>query len=227
MSFVFQKINGDKLTHYTIFGERHSGTKLTEKIIHYNTSLIHNHQYGWKHGFGFNDPEFLLNNNHTLFLCLVRNPYDWLLSFFKQPYHVPKHNTRNIQTFLSKEWYSVYDPVFLETEIFQDRNFLTLDRYKNIFELRKYKVYYLRQVLTQLCSNILIIQYEQLTQRPEEILSSIIELLKLDHPKEYNIMVRPKKIYPCDESILNMIDTNIDWTFEHTIGYKEGRYQYE
>jgi hypothetical protein len=89
MSFVFQKISGDKLTHYTILGERHSGTKLVEKIIKFNTNLLYDNQYGWKHGFGFHNPELFINNTSTLFLCLVRNPYDWLLSFFKEPHHVP------------------------------------------------------------------------------------------------------------------------------------------
>lgn len=220
MSFVFHKITSNKITHYTIFGERHSGTKLTEKIIKNNTQLIYNPQYGWKHGFGFHSTELFLNDYKTLFLCLVRNPYDWLLAFFKEPHHVPKHNLRSIEIFLFNEWYSVYDPVFKIEEILEDRNFITKQRYKNIFELRLYKIYYMRQILSQICPNILIISYEELTRQPEKTITNIKMCLNNSSVTKENIFtIKPHKQYFCDSKTLEKINANIDWRFEHTIGY--------
>ena len=63
------------LNKFTIYGERCSGTTYLEQIINLNFKADITWEYGWKHFFGFHD---LTNSDDTLFICIVRNPYDWI-----------------------------------------------------------------------------------------------------------------------------------------------------
>jgi hypothetical protein len=225
MSFVFQKKFNSPINEYTIIGERHSGTKLIEKIIRNNTSLPLTWKYGWKHWFGFADHIDLLNAKNTLFICMIRNPYDWIFSFYNDTHHVPKSNTNSFDKFIYSEWYSIIDPVFSEIEILEDRNFLTKNRYKNIFELRKYKLHYIRQVLTQLCPHLIILNYEKLTQDPQNTINSIKNYLKIDTTQENIFRIIPSKKHKhINQKNIEKINQNIDWEIENTVGYKKNSF---
>lgn len=219
-NFLEIKRNSQDISKYTIYGERHSGTKLLQKIITSSTTLNINWNYGYKHWFGFTDKGLILDAQDTLFFGIVRNPYDWLLSFYKEPHHVPINNRVPIGNFLFNEWYSVQDYVFNNTEILQDRNFISGHRYKNIFDLRSHKIYYIRQVLPILCRNLVLLRYEDLVSNTVEIISGIKALLNHSQRKQKNsYYIKSNKTYECSSLIKNMIDYHIDWDIEHTVGY--------
>lgn len=219
-NFIFYKENSCPILRYTIYGERHSGTKLMQSIMHYNTNVELTWQYGWKHWFGFANKNTIINDQNTLFLCLVRNPYDWIRSFFLDAHHVPRENKSTIDKFMFNRWYSVKDYVLDNTEILEDRNFLSGEKYKNIFDMRSHKIYYLRQVLTALSQNVMIIQYEKLITNTNDIIKLIKKRLEQTHNNSENIFyIKPAKQYPYNPSILDSITSNIDWNFEHTINY--------
>lgn len=218
--FILTKRNHYYLNRYTIYGERHSGTKLLQKIINANTTLKSTWDFGYKHFFGFTDPSLIIQENNTLFVCIVRNPYDWLLAFYKEPHHVPSHNRIPIGNFLFNEWYSVEDYEFDKTEIVLDRNFRSGHKYKNIFALRRHKIYYMRQVLPMLCNNLILLKYENLISNPIGIISSIKALLDdTQRKRTNNFYIKPQNKYECKPIVKSMIDYHIDWDIEHTIGY--------
>lgn len=219
-NFINLKRNTSIINRYTIYGERHSGTKLLQKIISSNTTLSLTWDYGYKHWFGFTDKQSILSAQDTLFIGIVRSPYDWLLSFYKEPHHVPIQNRLPIGNFLFNEWYSVQDYVFDNTEILQDRNFISGTRYKNIFDLRSHKLYYIRQMLPLLCSNFVILRYEDLISNTIEIISGIKALLNHYQRKPINsYYLKPNKVYECSLLIKDMINHHIDWDVENTVGY--------
>ena len=74
-----------KITRFTIYGERCSGTNYLQELIELNFDVETTWDYGWKHFFGFND---LLNSDDTLFICIVRNPIDWINSLYKNKHHL-------------------------------------------------------------------------------------------------------------------------------------------
>ena len=140
----------------TIYGERCSGTNYLEELIRTNFDVTITWEYGWKHFFGFND---LSNSDNTLFIGLIRNPYDWLNSFYRDQYHLPKHFIRNIENFLNNEFYSLD---INNNEIMKDRNIYTKERYKNIFEMRYTKIKFLIEDMPLLVKNYILIKYENL-----------------------------------------------------------------
>lgn len=216
---IYNKIlNPNKIIKYTIYGERHSGTKLIESLMRNNTGLSLTWEYGWKHWFGFTGSGDILNANDTLFIGVVRNPYDWILSFFKEPHHVPKCNRSKLHQFLFNQWYSVVDPIFDTSEITIDRNFLSNQRYDNIFDLRKHKIYYLRQIMPLICNNYILISYEQLISNTKNIIKHIQQILNLSSNKCV-FRIKSPTLYNDIDNIDHIINVNIDWNVERTIGY--------
>lgn len=82
---------------FTILGERCSGTNFLEKAIIANFNLELTWEYGYKHFFGFSDYS---NSDNVLFIGIVRDPIQWLLSLFKQPHHLNyiKHDFNKLIT---------------------------------------------------------------------------------------------------------------------------------
>ena len=121
-----------------IFGERCSGTNYLEVLLSRNFhdySLVQD--YGYKHFFGFDD---LKNSDDTLFICIVRNPVDWVNSLYRMKWHIAQHLRTSVDSFLNKEFYSYNDKSSVSkdgTEIMTDRNIYTGERYKNIFVLKQ------------------------------------------------------------------------------------------
>lgn len=121
---------------FTIYGERCSGTNYLENLILANFDVEITWQYGWKHFFGFND---LSNSDDCLFVGIVRNPYDFINSFFREKHHLPFKLRENKYNFLNNEFYSFvdnYGNTDETKEIMKDRNIYSGERYKNIFQMR-------------------------------------------------------------------------------------------
>jgi len=140
----------------TIYGERCSGTNYLEQLLVNNFDVTVTWEYGLKHFFGFND---LTNSDDTLFIGIVRNPYDWINSLYREQHHLPKHFKGNIDNFLNSEFYSLN---YSNQEIMEDRNIYTKERYKNIFEMRHTKMKFLIEDMPKLVKNYILITYEKL-----------------------------------------------------------------
>ena len=80
------------INKYTIYGERNSGTNYLKQLMDKNFDVCFN-EINHKHFFWHND---LSNTDDILFIAIVRNPYDWLNSMYKTPYHI-EHMKSNIE----------------------------------------------------------------------------------------------------------------------------------
>ena len=94
------------LQNFTIFGERNSGTELLSKLMIQNFDLPYTQQFGSTHFFGFYDFKYIFTEQ-TLFLCIVREPVDWIKAFYQNPQYVPLEN-QELSAFLSKPFYSLW-----------------------------------------------------------------------------------------------------------------------
>ena len=172
------------MNRFTILGERCAGTNFLENIIKENFDLEITWDYGYKHFFGHSDYS---NSDTTIFIGIVRDPIQWLCSFYKNPYHLPKNNTKNWNSFLTKEISSYWDkniPGNVE-ELMSDRNILTGKRYKNIFELRKIKCNFLLETMPEKVNNYILIKYEDLINEYSKTLEVIARNFNLT-PKYVN-----------------------------------------
>jgi hypothetical protein len=218
-----------------IFGERCSGTNYLEILLKTNFEDIEiTWDYGWKHFFPIN----IDKNNHDdcLFIVIFRNPYDWLSSFHNNPYHVDQ-SLKNLtfSDFIRKEWKCVYnkesatkedDPNFGK-EMMHERNPETGERFKNILEMRNYKVKAFLSLEEEVL-NYAKFRYEDLRDNPN-ILKGLSEEFKLklkgNNIVNYTKYKTTKQIYqPKEYPPISFVDKfyirrNLDLRQEKSIGY--------
>lgn len=73
-----------------VFGERNSGTVYLEWLVQSNFKIDFQDYYtlGWKHRLAPNIDELTEDQKENiLFLFIIKNPYSWLLSLHRKPYH--------------------------------------------------------------------------------------------------------------------------------------------
>ena len=228
-----------------IYGERCSGTNWLEAIIsgksyYYNNT--HNTQknfnsegnpafnlpvlkrFGHKHFFGdWYNEDIKTKGENTLFIGIVRNFYDYSLSLLKHKHHIPEINW-DADNFFKNEWYSIHHNKTSSkhgNEIMKDRNWLTGERYKNIFELRKNKIEYLQDVLPKIAKNYVLIRYEDLLDDVDKVVSVIADKFDLKIINNDFIKSTKKQSSPdiFNENI-GLINQKIDWKTENKLGYQ-------
>lgn len=220
------------LKYYTILGERNSGTHFVEFAFKFNFEMYY--ERNEKHFFGFGELINIPRLDETLVICVVRNPIDWIDSFFKRLHHVPPENKKNIESFINNEFYSIYeDGDKKNTEMMRDRNMLTGERYKNIFELRKVKNDYLMNEIPKNVKHTLLLRYEDLRDHYDETMQMIQEKFNLKRLSSktdpvYNKVPRYKGTYTASyekkpilltNEIQEYIKQNVDVEQERLLGY--------
>lgn len=151
----------------TIYGERCSGTNYLEELLLLNFDIEIVWDYGWKHFFGFNN---LRDTDDVLFIGIIRNLEDWVNSLYREKHHLPSNLTADMDTFLTKTFYSIDKT---NKEIMNDRNMVTKEKYKNIFELRRIKNNFLIEKMPTLVKNYCLITYDDLTNNFINIMNKL------------------------------------------------------
>jgi hypothetical protein len=215
---------------YTILGERNTGTHFLQYAIQFNFNL--QYHKGTKHFFGHSDtadfpPE---TADQTIYFCMIRDPVEWIDSHFKRLHHIPPENNKSIDAFIKNEWYSIYEEGDKSgQEILEDRNMITKERYRNIFELRKGKNDFFLSTIQEKVKHFYLIRYEDLLHNYETILNDIAKKFqlksKLDSwipvPKykgTFHALYEKKPILLSPE-IQQYIKENIDVEQEQRLGY--------
>ncbi len=204
----------------TIYGERCSGTNYLEELLinNFDVEIVWDH--GWKHFFGFADLN-KENSQDVLFIGIVRNIFDWINSLYTFNWHIPKYLI-NRRKFLNSEFFSIDKRDGLEN--MKDRNMLTGERYKNIFELRSTKNQFLIEQMPGLVQNYLLFTYEDLTNNFEDVMNRIKEkglVVKRDICFPINVTYYKKKtdrqfvkkkynIFSKDTILSNLPSTNYE-----------------
>ena len=89
------------IKNFQLYGERHSGTNFLENSLRNIFNLEQTSFFGGKHFFGFSKPETITYERHTLFVGIVRDPYDWILAMYSLPHHVSKVNKKSFLDFIT------------------------------------------------------------------------------------------------------------------------------
>jgi hypothetical protein len=206
------------IENFTILGERHSGTNWLESLCKYNLNLPITWEYGFKHFINLNWNTYY-KSEKTLFFCIVRDIYTWIPAFFRQPHHVNSNIAYNINNFLSKEW-SSFD-TFTKQEILEDRNYITLLRYKNIFDLRNKKLKFYYYYLPYLINNFIIIRYEDLLLDPYSVFEWLQKRtnININITKNSFLDSKGQKFYKDKQGMKKIINTNANWDIENIYKY--------
>jgi hypothetical protein len=170
----YSSIDNHKIKNFTIYGERHSGTKWLEQTIKYRFDLPITWEYDHKHFFGCCDWQNLNKAKNTLFIGIVRNIYSWIKGMNKIPYHLTSKDVLSI---------SPWKSIGISTSRC-DSHWYTKDLYNDIFDMRYCKNYFLYYLMPYLVDNYIFIRYEDFIIHHEEIISTISDVYYLKK-KEY------------------------------------------
>ncbi|MEM1282608.1 MAG: hypothetical protein AAGG81_03560, partial [Chlamydiota bacterium] len=235
---------GNKIKQVKVFGERCSGTNFLNALIDVNfpeQQMCYDKNYGPKHFLcWFVDHPFEKNINakykkksfqfnassKCLFVVVVRNPYDWLRSFFNKPHEV-HHSLLNkgFSHFLRSEWRHWNGGPGRKIDNY---NPWTKKPFSNVLDLRKYKILnYL--TLGRIVDNYLFVRYEDVRENPNGFVDFIAENYSLVKEKDFIPITTYKgcnkttytqtKYFSFSEKDLLFINTNIDWKMEEKINY--------
>jgi len=154
------------ITRIWVWGERNSGTGLTQILLDQNFLLSEKVIGGlpWKHGWMHQQDLTLMSN--TLNILLVKDAFSWLASMHKAPIHAPDHAELPLEVFLLREWYAEKDI----GEIDQHPVFGT--RLVNIFQVRAAKLIDWN-VVSPCLPYTYVLRYEDLIQNTTEAILSI------------------------------------------------------
>ena len=133
----------------------------TERSRNFYFEYTYERTFGWKHQVIDSGMYEQLAASGVSTICLVKNPYSWLLSFYKSAHHYEKTKWKSFEKFLVTE---------LET-LNRDRTPQKRVTPVDLWNLKNQSYYdfYLQS------SNGLLVKFEDLVIKPEEVIGSISE----------------------------------------------------
>lgn len=226
-------VSGEEIKAYMILGERKSGTNYLRHLITENIpSLVwreqwHKHIVPWV---DLDDEKVVRANQgeysifpDSLYIYIVRNPYDWVRSLFRNAYD-SKIDNEDFDVYISHPWYNSWREDIL--------NPYTGRVFENVFSMRDYKIKSLLK-WSQRVQNFLIVRYEDIAteQGAQEFMLFLKELVKLDFdvgftPVNYHKFNKDRKFIQKPYRLLtlsqhSLINESLDWEVEETIGYSK------
>lgn len=172
---------GAALDRRKVWGERCSGTNFADALLHRHFAELTRKggQFEWKHGLA--RPSWSPATRLNLFL--VRDPFTWAQSLYRNPWHLPvRLRTRDFASFIRQEWVGVfYDQGKYTPERPADRHPIEHRRFHDIWEMRTIK---LRHALVAAADipNGVFVRYEDLSTDPQGFIDEIAAQFNLASP---------------------------------------------
>lgn len=123
-----------------IYGEQNSGTIYLEWLLKKNldATLLDSYDFGWKHRVAPSVQELTEKmKQEVLFLCLVKNPYSWLISMHKRPYHHESLKKLSFLDFLKYSYGDYRNPVVMWN--IKNQSYLNMNDFVKFHEIIKYE----------------------------------------------------------------------------------------
>lgn len=220
-----------------IKGERCTGTNYLYSLIENNFKSVKlTEDLGWKHSYTniFNDR--LYHQNEYLVIFCFRNAIDWIGSMYYHQWHFNKSKYSDISSFIKLEPQQIIQGLTIcdnqfspETELYWECNPFTLEKPKNICELRNWKN---KNFINSknILKNVMYVNYEKMCANPKSIINEIndkyvnetlgefIDILHYKGIKE-NGTYKPKKYDPIPKEDYQFIENNLNWDLENKLGY--------
>lgn len=234
---------GVPISKFFVIGERCSGTNFLDALIKTNTQLIKEplgdkhfppwYQLGPEYYLGDSRYYNFADTDEWLILIIFRNPYDWLRSFYLEPWHVRKSMKKlSFPDFIRSKWELDLKDQFLRIEVprhlLLDKNPVNGLPFENILALRTAKINDMLEIKNR-ASNVYYINYETVRDHPKEVLAEISSLYEVALLPKYAPVTTykgntkkkfvKKKYGEIDERDRAFINANLDRVLEEQIGY--------
>lgn len=221
-------------TRLQIYGERCSGTNWVAQLCRRNfPGLRPGDDFGWKHGWIQGDVE---QARDCLFVVVHRDPFDWLRSLHRQPWHTAAA-LRDVPFahFIREAWHCEWgrdmdlpdgDPR-IGTEMLHERDPRTGARFANAMRLRtaKHRAW---DTLRGRVAHLEFVRYEDVLRAPREFVAKLARTYGLrrwpwfrgvDTFKGGAVPFRPSTYAPIDAADLDWIAAELDAACEAAHGY--------
>jgi len=198
---------------FAIFGERCSGTNIIEAAIVLNSQLRPTWEFGFKHFPKVVEEVDLQLLGKIPVIIVVRNPVQWLKSFYSQPWHAAQEvRDRPFEEFICSEWWSIWnEEAMIEynhpnfgAEIMEDRDMETRRRFANPLQLRKQKYARFFQIAA-LGKQLILVRLEDYIADPQDCIASILNNLNCALPKTIQVPIGYKGIQSRKRKLLNFL----------------------
>lgn len=222
------------ITRIQIYGERCSGTNYLEHVLRRNVPDVPlTWDFGWKHFFHGPGVEAA---SDCLFVVIYRNPFDWLRSFNRSPWHAaPALWNLDFSAFIRAPWWCIYDehwPVAPDdprygTELMLERSPETGERFANVVRLRSAKIRNW-EGLRDIAAHTAYVRYEDLNARPQAFVDSLCGRFELPRLPVFHAVredkgkrhrYRPKAYVPVSEADVQFVLGELDLSLEAQVGY--------
>ncbi|MBC8486870.1 MAG: hypothetical protein H8D45_12630 [Bacteroidetes bacterium] len=123
-----------------IYGERNSGTIYLEWLVKKNldAEILETYDVGWKHRLAPVSDELTEKiKKDVLFLCLVKNPYSWLLSMHKRPYFHESLRELSFSDFIKYSYGDYRNPVIMWN--LKNQSYVDLSNFVEKHEIVRYE----------------------------------------------------------------------------------------
>ncbi|MEZ5082701.1 MAG: hypothetical protein R2750_04545 [Bacteroidales bacterium] len=128
------------MTLVKVYGERNSGTIYLEWLLKTNLEITidESPELGWKHRLAPSKEELSDEmKQNMIFVCLVKNPYSWLLSMHKRPYHHESLRELSFSEFLKYSYGDYRNPIVMWNT--KNKSYAELGNYVNKYVFIKYE----------------------------------------------------------------------------------------
>ncbi|MBP7948971.1 MAG: hypothetical protein KA004_04895 [Verrucomicrobiales bacterium] len=222
------------ITHFTVFGERCSGTNHAVTWLEKNTGLRHRSDLAWKHGMIPTDR--LRKDRNTLCVVVARNLPDWLRSLHIKPHHLsPKMRGLTLHEFATRRVESMLDHTMGVSP--HDRRFgepLPGEQhqgkpYANVIRMRRHKY---RQWLKDMgrLHHAVLLRHEDLVWHPEAAYASLQQVCPLPERTAFErvdtykgatlaVTYKPKVYAPLSAETVRHVLEQMDPAVETQLGY--------
>jgi hypothetical protein len=233
------------IKYVQIFGERCSGTKFLESLVQKNfRDVALTKAFGFKHWFirghhprcranastDYECSRPLSDSRDTLFLCIVREPLDWLRSFHLRPYHAGNHWNLPFSEFIRKPWHSFETARVNRCWPLRADGYWFIEDAENVLRLRTRKLQHLLN-LAPLVEHFQVVNYETLRDDPQSLAQIaarfgialaqghvVGERRHLGRPGNHDHA--PRRFTRIATTDLAYIHRELDWAVEGRIGYQ-------
>jgi hypothetical protein len=241
----FNHSTAKNIKEIAIMGERCSGSVYLQALLKKNfpecsissTKFAHKHFYPWVHltNFeiqlkeGFNSPQtdpdlnFLYGSSESLFVYIVKNPYDSLPLVYRQ---LALEDNEFIEWLTTPAWNYQRG----KNKLYQFQNPYLGRLFNGYLELRTYNIMNYLQI-GSLVGNFVFVRYEDLIKNPEAFVDFIAAHYSVNKKNSFesvanykiefirSFFLNEKRIFSDEE--IDQITQNLNWDVERLIGYRK------